>query len=150
MSIHPINAQSTKPQLVSVSQLLLKSDAEALKIAEKINPEFFVVDEENFDKATFSAHFLPLDIKNPKRFLVLSASNTNYYCTSYGCPYYIYEQHKNNQWSLALSVQALSLFYDKNTQGSSIHNLISQSIEQAKSKISFWLWNGQYFKKLER
>jgi len=145
------SSERPKPKLVSVSQLLADNDTEAMAIAEKINPEFFIVDEETFgDNAFFSAQFISLSSNQPRRFLGLTVTDTAYYCTSYGCPYYIYENKGDNRWSLALSVQALSVYYDSNSVGSNVSNIITQSIEQASSKTSVWLWNGQHFQKVER
>ena len=141
----------SKPHLVSISNLLETNDDKALAVAKVLDPDFFITDEENFGSdAKFSAQFLSIDKNNPKRFIALTVSNTNYYCTTYGCPYYIYQRRSENKWSLVLSVQALSLLYDKNTNTGTVNNIISQSIEQAQTKIDVWIWNGQFFKRVEK
>jgi hypothetical protein len=145
------NALAQKPQLSPIIVSNSQNNENAINIARRLNPDFFDIDTENFgDGAVFTARYVDLDDKNPKRFIVLTVSNTDYYCTSYGCPFYFYENKSGNRWSLALSAQAFGFLHDKNTGGSTPNNLISQTREGGQQSIQVWLWNGQYYEKANR
>jgi hypothetical protein len=142
-------AQSTKPKLARVTLDKKTNNQDALKIAERLNPDFFIT-EDGFEPGDFFASYLNLDPKDPKRFLVVTAQNTSYYCTSYGCPYYIYKSSGKNVWSLALSLQANGVYYDLNSPNSKPRNIISASIDQAKKSVKIWLWNGLNYVEAKR
>ena len=138
-----------KPQLAEVN--LVNSNDDNLDLAQKLNPDFFEVDEQTFNgDGKFYALNIPLDPQNPNRFLLLTVRDTFFYCTSYGCPHYIYENIGNNQWKLALSLQSHGLYYDVNSTSSRPRNLISEDTSNASRKIGIWVWNGQNYQKAIR
>lgn len=140
------SSQRPKPQLVEIVLNEETNDPEALEIAKKLDPDFFLIDKEYLDgspEAVFSARFIPLSPNEPKRFIAVTVSESLYYCTTYGCPYYFYEQRGDNKWALTLSSQAHTFYYDKNSN--SPHTLISQTQESAIQITDVWLWNGMRY-----
>jgi len=75
----------------------------------------------------------------------VTVSDGGYFCTSFGCPTYIYQQLSNNQWKQALSVQSFALYQDLNTSGDGPDNLVSISRNGANQSASVWIWNGQNY-----
>ncbi len=149
LMVSPSYAQDSKPKLVEIVLNEQTSDPEALRIVERLDPAFFEV-EDGFEEGDFYASYLRLDPRNPKRFLAVTAQNTSYYCTSYGCPYYIYASSGGNKWSLVLSLQAHAVYFDVNSSKNSSANIISTSIEQAKKSVKIWLWDGLKYTEAKR
>ena len=147
---NPQQSSRPKPQLVEIT-FNEDDNAEALKIAKTLNPDFFNVDTENFSQpASFFAKFVSLDEQKPRRFMVLTVTNTPYYCTTYGCPYYIYENKGDNKWSLVLSLQTHTIYYDANTQDGKPRNLISLDYMQAQKLTRIWMWNGLRYEEISK
>src|SRR5690606_23821555 len=112
-NVNALKAQE-KPQLIPITMSEETNDPKALAITKKLDPDFFYVDPEYLGgspDAKFIARYVPLDKTDPKRFIVVGAFDTPYYCTAHGCPYYFYENTEPNKWRLALSVQANNVWY---------------------------------------
>lgn len=137
-------SQEGKPSL-SVIQFNDKNNNEdVLKILEKLDPDLFYTEPtyEQIKKTKHFGRYIPLDDKNKNNFIALNIADGGYFCTSYGCPTYIYKKLNNNKWTLVLSVQSNGLYMDVNTKGSKPKNIISISTESGKQKPTIWLWNG--------
>lgn len=146
----PISAQEKqKPKLVEIVLNEKTNNADALKIAKKLNPDIFVI-EPGYGTAEHYARYIPLDEKNKTRFLAVTVSDTGYFCTSFGCPTYIYQKLSNNKWQPALSVQSFEIYQDLNTTGNGPDNLISTSRNGANKSVSIWIWNGQQYEEAKQ
>lgn len=143
-------AQSGKPQLAPILLNDDNNDQAVLELARKLNPTFFNIDAKYLDggkNAKFYARYIDLDPNNLKRFFILTVDETAYYCTTHGCPYYIYENKGDNRWSIVLSAQGYDVFRDTNVTGKP-QNIIVKGIEQAQTRLSVFLWNGQSYQKV--
>lgn len=149
------NAQTAvKPKLVPITLDETTNDPKALIIARKLDPDFFQIDPDYLDggkNAKFYAKFLPLDNKNPNRFLIITVTDALYYCTKYGCPFKIFERLDNNKWNIALNFQGYTLWYDANTAGEKPDNIIGEGFDPVNgSKPGVWMWYGKGYQQLKR
>lgn len=142
--------EQSKPQLVEIVLNDETSDEALLKIAETLNPDLFYIEDGFGGTAEHYASYIPLDSKNRNRFFAVTVVNTSYFCTSYGCPTYIYESLSGNKWKQVLSVQSNGIYYDVNTPNSNPDNIVSTTIERGSKKINLWLWNGLNYKEAKR
>lgn len=150
---HSFAQDKAKPKLIPIQLDQTTNNAEALSIAKKLNRDFFYIDKEYMDgspNAEYYASFIPLMPEHPKRFIIVTVTDTPYYCTNYGCPYYIYENHTANQWRLVLSLQTQNLWYDANTAGNQPDNIISQVESATGNAVSIWLWAAHSYLKAAR
>ena len=142
----PQTQKQAKPKLIPIALDEKTNDKEALEIVRKLDPDFFNIDPELFGKnGQFFARYVDLDQNAKKRFVIVTALDAGFYCTAFGCPYYIYMNGGKNKWRLVLGFQGYSVYQDKNTDGDGPDNLISQTIGTAKNKTNIWLWNGQQY-----
>lgn len=118
--------------------LILNQDnnnAAVLEIARTLKPSFFDVRGMNVD---FLARYIGLDPENPERFLMFTSSDIGFYCTSHGCPFYIYE-NKNGEWSFAFSIQTTEIMHDASQNIP--HDLVIQTFS-GKTKRFHWTEQG--------
>lgn len=154
--LFPVNLHAqddTKPNLVPIALNEETNDPQALAIAKKLNPAFFYIDKEYMNgspNAAYYAKFLPLIPDQPKRFFIVTVTNTLYYCTRYGCPFYIYENYEDNKWRLVLSLQTYSMWYDANTAGTDPDNIISRMESVRGQPVSIWMWASNNYIKVNR
>lgn len=136
------DAQTSKS---ATSVLKLDQDnhnSDALKIAKSLKPSFFDVRGMNVD---FLARYIELDPENPERFLMFTSSDVGFYCTSHGCPFYIYE-NKNGEWHFAFSIQTIDMMHDVSDGGNIPHDLI---VHTFSGKTKRFHWTDQGFIKTE-
>jgi hypothetical protein len=148
LSVSQDQQQASKPKLAAIT--FDQNNEEALAIAKKLDPDFFTEDTAGFDVPEYIARYIPLDPENPKRFIAVTARNSLYYCTNYGCPYYIYMNARDNKWKLVLSLQAHGLYHDVTTKSDRPDNIISEESSQATRELSVWMWNGQEYSEAVR
>lgn len=142
-SFQSLAQEKPKPKLVEIN-LQNSNNKSALALSKKLNPDLFETDSD-FGDSSQHANFISLDSADKERFLAVTVNDKGYFCTSYGCPTYIYQRIGDNKWVLSLSVQAYNLFQDLNTSGSKPDNIISISRERGSKKITVWIWNGQKY-----
>lgn len=139
------NAQNkVKPKLIPIVLNEKTNDPKALEIARKLDPDFFVIDQEYMGgspDAKFFARYIPLDKNNPKRFIVTTVTNTPFWCTGMGCPFYFYENTKENQWRMVLSWQTHELWYDTNSNHTNPANIVTKNVQSSKNKVNVWMWS---------
>lgn len=140
--------QSSKPNLAAIILDESTTSTQALDIAKNTIPDLFITDDDLSGEHSVFASYIQLDKKNKKRFLGVTIIDEGYFCTSYGCPFYILESLKNNQWKIVLSVQAHAILRDVRSQNNKPQNIISVETAQAIRKNSVWLWDGIKYKKV--
>ena len=149
-----IQAQTNKPKLELLNFDNSNSDPKAINIAKRLNPDFFDLNPDYMDgieKSKQYARFISLKNDQQKRFLIVTAQGSNYFCTNYGCPFYIYEETKPNNWKQILSVQAHAVYRDINeSNGNILYNLVTTSVEQAQRSNTIWMWNGISYVKVNK
>jgi hypothetical protein len=147
-SASTLYAQESKPKLVEIVVNKETNDPKALEVAKKLEPDAFLIFD-GFTKPDFFAKYISLDNNRPDRFIIATAQNSAMYCTSYGCPYYIYENRGGNNWKSVATIQAHSLIYDDNKQ-TGPKNIIYQTFEGGQSQVIVSIWNGQYYERVNR
>lgn len=125
------------------------NNSDALDIAKSLDPEFFAIDPVFEKNAEFYAQYLDLDSSNPERFLAYTIKNSTFYCTRFGCPFYIYEKEEEQQeWEMALSIEAFrigkNLSSDSNNE---IQDIITENSDKLDLVIRTWSWNGSFYEK---
>lgn len=144
-------AQNNNPELAEIEFNEQNNSEQALEIASKLIPDFFNVEQNTFPQdPKFFARFVELDRNNPNRFIVMTARDSLYYCTNYGCPIYVFFNKNNNQWVQVLSAQAHGIFYDVNSNDRLARNVITVSTNLAQTDLSVWLWNGMIYEEVSK